>query len=117
MDKFIILNIKGVQEKPKPKKRVQTAKKVGNPCSRQLFVFYALKFTNFKKLIIKNAEKKCNYCITPRGNISPSYYCIRQVKVAKSAVYDTIKRYKELGNNTRPSQNWSTKNGAYSKEN
>ena len=42
---------------------------------------------------------------------------VRQLKVAKSAVYDTIKRYKELGNNTRPSQNWSTKNGAYSKEN
>ena len=50
--------------------------------------------------------RKCNH----RGNISPSYYCIRQLKVAKSAVYDTNKRYKELGNNTRPSQNWSTKN-------
>ena len=42
--------------------------------------------------------------------------CIRQLKVAKSAVYDTIKTYKELENNTRPSQNWSTKNGAYFKE-
>ena len=27
------------------------------------------------------------------------------LKVAKLTVYDRIKRYKELGNNTRPSQN------------
>ena len=38
------------------------------------------------------------------------------IKVAKSTVYDTIKRYKEQGNNKRPSENWSTKNGAYSEE-
>ena len=47
----------------------------------------------------------------------PLLLLYKTLKVAKSTVYDTIKRYKELGKNKRPPENWSTKNGAYSKEN